>query len=281
MHTKPIAPKIEMDFPHKDTSPDSVSSSTSSVLGPASRCRRKIAFHPVHGYAIPPPQPAKVARRNARERNRVKQVNCGFEMLRHHIPSAAKQKKMSKVDTLRHAVEYIQNLQDMLLDQQQHPGAASTPMTPSTPTSHPALPASSPNPHPQHFVYPATQTPLTPQTPAPDSSQAGGAYSFNESGYETSSTSSYFSSGSLISPVANQHGLHSGTPYYGSESSGHALPNKHSQHPQHLQSAQEQEYFHDSGFVLPPTHQSSDLFESNSEEDELLDVIAKWQEEED
>ena len=71
-------------------------------------------FSPTLGYAIPPPQPAKVARRNARERNRVKQVNGGFDHLRKHIPSAAKHKKMSKVDTLRHAVDYIQNLQQML-----------------------------------------------------------------------------------------------------------------------------------------------------------------------
>ncbi len=35
--------------------------------------------------------------RNARERNRVKQVNGGFDMLKSHIPSAAKHKKLSKV----------------------------------------------------------------------------------------------------------------------------------------------------------------------------------------
>ena len=76
--------------------------------------RRKIAFHPTLGYAVPPVQPMKVERRNLRERNRVKQVNCGFDYLRSHIPGAAKQKKMSKVETLRHAVEYIENLQAML-----------------------------------------------------------------------------------------------------------------------------------------------------------------------
>jgi hypothetical protein len=52
-----------------------------SMLAPlAMRCRRKIAFHPTLGYAIAPPQPAKVARRNARERNRVKQVS--FRLIR-------------------------------------------------------------------------------------------------------------------------------------------------------------------------------------------------------
>lgn len=44
----------------------------------------------------------------------MKQVNCGFEDLRRHIPSAAAAKKMSKVETLRHAVEYIQSLQRLL-----------------------------------------------------------------------------------------------------------------------------------------------------------------------
>merc|ERR1719219_1169713 len=89
-------------------------SSTTNTNGPIRGGTKRKAFHPTLGYAIPPPVPAKVARRNARERNRVKQVNCGFEMLRTHIPSAAKHKKMSKVDTLRHAVEYIQSLNRML-----------------------------------------------------------------------------------------------------------------------------------------------------------------------
>ena len=41
--------------------------------------RRKIAFmHPTLGYPIAAPLPAKVARRNARERNRVKQVIFSF-----------------------------------------------------------------------------------------------------------------------------------------------------------------------------------------------------------
>ncbi|KAL1454959.1 hypothetical protein WDU94_009086 [Cyamophila willieti] len=77
-------------------------------------------------------QPASVARRNARERNRVKQVNNGFATLRSHIPlsvaaaltsnaavAAANRtasKKLSKVETLRMAVEYIRSLQDMLDD---------------------------------------------------------------------------------------------------------------------------------------------------------------------
>lgn len=65
-----------------------------------------------------------VARRNARERNRVKQVNNGFSMLREHIPpeiadlfdqaGRGNAKKLSKVETLRMAVEYIRSLEKML-----------------------------------------------------------------------------------------------------------------------------------------------------------------------
>ncbi|KAG5888389.1 hypothetical protein JTB14_035695 [Gonioctena quinquepunctata] len=69
--------------------------------------------------------PLSVARRNARERNRVKQVNNGFATLRQHIPdviaaafeSSGKRgvnKKLSKVETLRMAVEYIKSLESIL-----------------------------------------------------------------------------------------------------------------------------------------------------------------------
>ncbi|GIX68832.1 achaete-scute homolog 1 [Caerostris darwini] len=55
-----------------------------------------------------------VARRNERERNRVRQVNMGFATLRQHVPNGAKSKKMSKVETLRSAVQYIKQLQRLL-----------------------------------------------------------------------------------------------------------------------------------------------------------------------
>ncbi|EDW82173.1 uncharacterized protein Dwil_GK25269 [Drosophila willistoni] len=77
-----------------------------------------------------------VVRRNARERNRVKQVNNGFSQLRQHIPVAViadlsngrrgigpgANKKLSKVSTLRMAVEYIRRLQKVIdeTDQKRH-----------------------------------------------------------------------------------------------------------------------------------------------------------------
>lgn len=77
--------------------------------------------------AYNPDQTQSVLRRNARERNRVKQVNNSFSRLRQHIPQSiisdltkgggrGPQKKISKVDTLRIAVEYIRRLQDILED---------------------------------------------------------------------------------------------------------------------------------------------------------------------
>lgn len=70
-------------------------------------------------------QAASIARRNARERNRVKQVNDGFNELRKRLPAAVvaalsggsrrgSGKKLSKVDTLRMVVEYIRHMEDML-----------------------------------------------------------------------------------------------------------------------------------------------------------------------
>ncbi|XP_012554514.1 N-myc protein [Hydra vulgaris] len=59
-------------------------------------------------------EPAAVARRNARERRRVKMVNDGFLRLRRHVPTDPKNKKLSKVKTLRLAIEYIHHLQHLL-----------------------------------------------------------------------------------------------------------------------------------------------------------------------
>lgn len=54
-----------------------------------------------------------VARRNERERNRVRFINKTFSRLRQHLPCSEK-KKLSKVDTLRTAIRYIKHLQHIL-----------------------------------------------------------------------------------------------------------------------------------------------------------------------
>ncbi|XP_075156044.1 lethal of scute [Haematobia irritans] len=90
-----------------------------SVGGPMMEKKRFTYNTMPYGEQLP-----SVARRNARERNRVKQVNNGFTNLRQHIPQSVinalssggrgASKKLSKVDTLRIAVEYIRGLQDLL-----------------------------------------------------------------------------------------------------------------------------------------------------------------------
>ncbi len=77
------------------------------------RCKRRIHFNNL-GYTLSQPQPQQVARRNERERNRVKLVNLGFASLRQQLPNGENNKKMSKVETLRSAVEYIRQLQTLL-----------------------------------------------------------------------------------------------------------------------------------------------------------------------
>lgn len=117
------------------------------------RCKKKTSYlHQTY-----PAQPASVARRNARERNRVKQVNNGFAQLRQHIPSAVSaalaggrgaSRKLSKVDTLRLAVEYIRSLKRLLEEnddgcsEQATLGMSSGPQTPpSSETSHSPAPS--------------------------------------------------------------------------------------------------------------------------------------------
>lgn len=97
-------------------SPNNGASGTTVILPPYDPSRLK-----KHGKNGQPP-PVAVARRNARERNRVKQVNNGFATLRQHIPShiaagyGDRGKKLSKVETLRMAVEYIRSLQRILAE---------------------------------------------------------------------------------------------------------------------------------------------------------------------
>ena len=262
---KSIAPKCSSSNSQVIKTEPVTSTSTASNNqrgngGGGAGCRRKIAFHPTLGYAIAPPVAPKVQRRNARERNRVKQVNCGFEMLRAHIPTAAKQKKMSKVDTLRHAVEYIQSLQMMLNDK--HHNHSGTSQTGSGTEFNPGTTTTEPH-HNAHHPYPLT--PQTPSFPAGPPSQHGG----NESGYDTAS--SFFSASTPIGSGHNGNGLMSPPISYEHSPNNCNSPNSnngssvfsysHHHHQQH------QAYDHHVNYYA----------EQNSEEDELLDVIAKWQ----
>ncbi|XP_059142085.1 helix-loop-helix protein 4-like [Physella acuta] len=55
-----------------------------------------------------------VAKRNARERSRVQAVNLAFSRLRKHVPFEPRHKRLSKVKTLRVAIDYIQHLQQLI-----------------------------------------------------------------------------------------------------------------------------------------------------------------------
>lgn len=59
-------------------------------------------------------EPAFIQKRNERERQRVKCVNLGYAKLREHLPGAAADKRMSKVETLRSAIRYIKHLQRLV-----------------------------------------------------------------------------------------------------------------------------------------------------------------------
>lgn len=99
---KPI--EILLEVPKKDLT------SNPPVLLPAARRRRSTSGR----NTVKTKEPEVVARRNARERRRVKLVNDGFLRLRKHVPTDPKNKKLSKVKTLRSAIDYIRHLQQLL-----------------------------------------------------------------------------------------------------------------------------------------------------------------------
>ncbi|XP_068012732.1 factor in the germline alpha isoform X2 [Melanerpes formicivorus] len=82
-----------------------------------SRLRRQ----PAGGY-LPDRDPAEMLERrqeaNARERERIKNLNCGFARLRALVPLIPRSQKPSKVDTLRATTEYIRLLRLVLADAQ-------------------------------------------------------------------------------------------------------------------------------------------------------------------
>ncbi|CAK8685486.1 unnamed protein product [Clavelina lepadiformis] len=73
-----------------------------------------------HGNLVEERNSASIAKRNARERRRIKNVNSAFDELRQHVPSGNR-KKISKVDTLQSAIEYIKALENLVLRNRRNP----------------------------------------------------------------------------------------------------------------------------------------------------------------
>lgn len=87
------------------------------------RCKRRLDFASLGLHQLQRTPGASVSRRNERERNRVKLINNTFARLREHVPAGlipetgptkTKNKKLSKVDTLRGAIDYIKGLKQLL-----------------------------------------------------------------------------------------------------------------------------------------------------------------------
>lgn len=174
------------------------------VSAGGSSAKKRIQFNSL-GYVLPPAPPASVARRNARERNRVKQVNMGFAVLRQHIPTSfcetsgsdsgrsssggSKSRKVSKVDTLRCAVEYIRSLQEMLDSDGCSDSASSTSSSACSSSENMSPPAHLPA---KSFTYgthhqPSIGTSLSPSNYSDASSPTPSCYGSEHSYFTASS----------------------------------------------------------------------------------------------
>jgi achaete-scute complex protein len=238
------------------------------------RCKRRINFsHNTHlTYSgLPGHQPASVARRNARERNRVKQVNNGFATLRSHIPlsvaaalsssagsSSASggrgaSKKLSKVETLRMAVEYIRSLQQILDD---HAAETSSTTSSTLETGSSALTTTTSETGYYSSSPESSVTILTATTTLPVGSQHYGHHSSGNSHPLLIQQQAQLTGSSLSPPCSEASS--SPTPSYASEGSGSAL----------------------SSYAPTSVYQQENYenYEPMSPEDEeLLDVISWWQ----
>nr|CAB3223516.1 Achaete-Scute a-like2 achaete-scute like protein [Phallusia mammillata] len=77
------------------------------------------------GGGVAGKNPSSVARRNARERRRIRNVNSAFDELRQHVPNGERnRKKISKVDTLQSAIEYIKALEELVQNRRSKTTAA-------------------------------------------------------------------------------------------------------------------------------------------------------------
>ena len=190
-------------------------------------------------------------------------MNKGFETLRMHVPTASMVKKMSKVNIISHAMDYIQNLTQLLRESSSENTAwtYSCPQPQASPMYQPNRmthgPTYSPSQYQHRFAmpsYPPPLTPISPQTPNYTS----------ESGYETPG---YYSDSGMGSPAVH--------PLSRSNSWDSSSP---APSPYTMQSPS---YAYQSSFPIKQENvvldSTVDDSESSGEEDDVLDAIAEWQ----
>jgi achaete-scute complex protein len=268
--SKKMSVLLESPSQHGSMSSASSTTSSSSSSSDLVRCKRRINFTHLQ-YAIPHAQPVAVARRNARERNRVKQVNNGFSTLRQHIPFTARNKKMSKVETLRCAVEYIRGLKELLDENINLDDNASSTST-----------IASPVPSPQQMEEPMMennmiQTSTTTVLVGAASDQ--GYYSSPESVVLLSDTTGASHHGyQTMYQAAPMTHLHHLQPASLSPPCSAASEPASSPTPSFVSESEASSYHHSAVYEPPATIAAYDNYEPMSPEDEeLLDVISWWQ----
>lgn len=120
--TKSISGAVGAGANSTTNSSNSVSTNSSpgsnGTVGSGSRGLRRSSSSKSSYRHVPHSEkpPHLVARRNARERRRVQAVNNAFMRLRRHVPYEPRHKRLSKVKTLRIAIDYIRNMQAMIHD---------------------------------------------------------------------------------------------------------------------------------------------------------------------
>ena len=218
-----------------------------------------VAYHPVHGYKIKPQQDLKTIKRNERERTRVQSVNNGFETLRKHIPTAAALKKMSKVNILNEAMEYIQYLRSVLqnaTEVKNEPVLINFSQT----QFQDQLYQQYSQPH-QVFQPHGFQPPLTPTTPT----MPQFPYHNNDQGF--------YSDYSQPSPaLPTPHDIHHSPSWHSPR-----YPHHHHQQPLSPVSKVSSSTDKLPTDVPHASYKYEDISESSGDEDDILDAIAEWQ----
>lgn len=221
-------------------------------------------------YAPTPQQTVSVQRRNARERNRVKQVNNGFANLRQHIPAPVvaalssggrgASKKLSKVDTLRVAVEYIRSLQKMLDENSENSHSQKSLSQMSSSSSY----------------YGSMSEPSTAASPTPSQLSDNSVYTtphFKHEPYDIYVDPSTSPAPSYVSEPPQIH--HHQTMIPGMTT---LTPNNNN----YLQHHQNIDLHHPAIYkseIYQDGYDSAEMSPQNPEDEELLDAITSWQEE--